>query len=520
MSELPKGWSQIKLSDIAMLRTGPFGSSLHQSDYVTDGVPLINPMHIARGQLVPSSDTTVSVDTAERLSEFRLKSSDIVIGRRGEMGRCAVVRPQAEGWLCGTGSLIIRPLHGRLSSDFLQYFLAHDRVVRYLMSASVGSTMANLNQQLLLDLDVCIPPAAEQTRIVAKLEELLSDLDAGVAELKAAQKKLQQYRQSLLKAAVEGALTASWRETQRTTNAPFETGAELLERILRERRGRWEEKQLAKFKEQGKIPPKDWQKKYPEPVVPDTNGLPELPSGWVWTSLDQLVAESSYGTSVKCNYESGGTPVLRIPNVSGGKLDLRDMKSSITELGIGELDHLAVGDVLVIRTNGSIGLVGRAAAVTCALPVPHYFASYLLRLRCIETTYIHRWIVAVLSAGAGRKWLEARAASSAGQHNISLSTLLTMSIPLPPLEEQARILNAIEDGQETIEQQSKAFEMSLKQSTFQRQNILRAAFSGQLVPQDPNDEPASVLLERIRSERTAQAATKKPRGRKKGEAAA
>ena len=131
-----------------------------------------------------------------------------------------------------------------------------------------------------------MPPLGEQTRIVEKLEELLSDLDAGVAELKAAQKKLVQYRQSLLKAAVEGTLTADWRKT----NQPKETGAQLLERILKERRSRWEAKQLAKFQEQGKTPPKGWQDKYPEPVKPDTSDLPELPEGWVWASVDQLLS--------------------------------------------------------------------------------------------------------------------------------------------------------------------------------------------------------------------------------------
>lgn len=293
-----------------------------------------------------------------------------------------------------------------------------------------------------------------------------------------------------------------------------ETGVQLLERILTERRARWEARQLAKFKAQGKAPPKDWQKKYPEPVKPDTAGLPELPEEWVWASLDQLVAESSYGTSVKCNYESNGTPVLRIPNVSGSRLDLRDMKFSTTDLGLNKDDYLAVGDVLVIRTNGSIGLVGRAAAVTNNLPTQHYFASYLLRLRCAEITSVHRWILAVLLAHTGRRWLEARAASSAGQHNISLSTLLTMPIPLPSLAEQISALNVIDGAQDSIKQQEEAVELSIKQSAAQRQNILRAAFTGQLVPQDPNDEPASRLLERIRAERAVQTAHKPPRGRK------
>ncbi|MEL5849216.1 MAG: DUF559 domain-containing protein [Candidatus Igneacidithiobacillus chanchocoensis] len=296
-----------------------------------------------------------------------------------------------------------------------------------------------------------------------------------------------------------------------------ETGAQLLQRILQERRARWEAKQLAKFEAQGKTPPKDWQKKYPEPVAPDTTGLPELPEGWVWASIDQLVAESSYGTSVKCSYESDGTPVLRIPNVSGGSLDLRDMKFSTADLDLGKDDHLSVGDVLVIRTNGSIGLVGRAAAVVSELSTPHYFASYLLRLRCTEVTCVHRWILAVLTAPTGRQWLEARAASSAGQHNISLSTLLTMPLPLPPLVEQIRALTEVEYRHDSIKSQEVALEFSLKQSVAQRQNILRAAFAGQLVPQDPYDEPASVLLERIRAERAARKAPGKPRGRKPSE---
>ncbi len=122
-----------------------------------------------------------------------------------------------------------------------------------------------------------LAPVAEQTRIVEKLEELLSDLDAGVAELKAAQTKLVRYRQSLLKAAVQGTLTAEWRQHKTAE----ETSAQLLQRILTERRTRWEAKQLVKFAEQGKAPPNDWQKKYPEPMQPDITDLPELPEGWV-----------------------------------------------------------------------------------------------------------------------------------------------------------------------------------------------------------------------------------------------
>ena len=225
MSDIPKGWVSTELASVVALKTGPFGSSLHQSDYVTNGIPLVNPMHILNGRIRPSADVTVTLENVARLSEFRLKKGDLVLARRGEMGRCAVVKEKEAGWLCGTGSLIVRPELRLLAPDFLQGFLSSASSVKYLLEASVGSTMPNLNQQHLLGMRLRLPPRAEQTRIVAKLEELLSDLDAGVAELKAAQKKLAQYRQSLLKAAVEGALTSQWRAARSAPLSPGGRGA-------------------------------------------------------------------------------------------------------------------------------------------------------------------------------------------------------------------------------------------------------------------------------------------------------
>ncbi|CAM2175242.1 hypothetical protein [Burkholderia orbicola] len=440
-----------------------------------------------------------------------LKAGDVLVSMtRPNLNAVALVPEHLDGAIGSTGFHVLRSRW--LRPEFLLGLVQSQRFVDAMSALVQGALYPAVRPKDIAAYTFKFETPAQQARIVAKLEELLSDLDAGVVELKAAQRKLQQYRQSLLEIAVGGALTSHWREAQGELARPTETGTQLLQRILTERRARWEAKQLAKFNEKGKTPPKDWQKKYPEPAQPDITALPALPEGWAWANLDQLVAESSYGTSVKCDYESNGTPVLRIPNVSGGRLDLRDMKFSTTDLGLEKSESLAVGDVLVIRTNGSISLVGRAAAVVSELPTAHYFASYLLRLRCVEVSSVHLWILAVLSGRAGRKWLEARAASSAGQHNISLSTLLTMPVPLPPLNEQIAILAELEVSRESIERQEAATELSIKQSTAQRQNILRAAFAGQLVPQDPNDEPADVLLERIRSERAER--PKQPKARK------
>jgi type I restriction enzyme S subunit len=357
----------------------------------------------------------------------------------------------------------------------------------------------------------CVPvaPATEQTRIVAKLEELLSDLDAGVAELKAAKKKLAQYRQSLLKAAVEGTLTAEWR----SKNPVTETGAQLLARILTERRARWEAKQLAKFKEQGKSPPKDWQKKYPEPVQPDTTGLPELPQGWVWTALGECfqVAVGATPSRKEPAYWNGD-----ISWVSSGEVRfnrIKATKETITTAGLGNSSTQInpIGSVLL----GMIG-EGKTRGQVAILDIPaannQNCAAIWVEETPVPAQYVYCWLWSQYEQTR-------RGSSGNNQPALNKSIVERIPMPLPPLEEMQAIVLLLEEALAQIDKQEGAIELSLKQSTAQRQNILRAAFSGQLVPQDPNDEPASVLLARIRAERAQRAADKKPRGRKPKDAA-
>ncbi len=175
---IPEDWDLQRLGELAKFRTGPFGSSLHKSDYVTGGIPVINPMHIVDGQLFPSSNMSVREETAGRLSEFRLQEGDIVLGRRGDMGRCAVVRKQHSGWLCGTGSMIVRP-GSEADPHFLQRILSSQEIIALIENSSVGSTMINLNQSTLIGLPVKLPSKSEQLAIATAL----SDVDALLEEL-------------------------------------------------------------------------------------------------------------------------------------------------------------------------------------------------------------------------------------------------------------------------------------------------------------------------------------------------
>ena len=174
---LPPGWAAADFADVIVeLRTGPFGSSLHQADYAVGGTPVINPASMQDGKIIPVKKMAVAKDTLDRLARFKLEVGDIVMARRGEMGRCAVVTEQENGWLCGTGSLIIR-VHEYINPWYLAMLMGSPLVRDYLNGSAVGATMMNLNQSILFTMRIGVPPLAEQYRIVAKIDELMGLCD-------------------------------------------------------------------------------------------------------------------------------------------------------------------------------------------------------------------------------------------------------------------------------------------------------------------------------------------------------
>jgi len=175
--EVPSSWSMIRFGEaFTTLMTGPFGTSLKKSEYIEGGTPVINPQNLRNGLIVPTGATCVGPATLERLAVFKVKSRDIVVARRGEMGRCAVVQDSQDGWLCGTGSLVLRP-PSELDVHFVALFLGAPSTVIRLSGDSVGATMRNLNQRIMLNLPFGLPPLAEQHRIVAKVDDLMDLLD-------------------------------------------------------------------------------------------------------------------------------------------------------------------------------------------------------------------------------------------------------------------------------------------------------------------------------------------------------
>jgi type I restriction enzyme S subunit len=204
LGEVPVGWVVSRLGLISeSLQTGPFGSQLHSSDYIEDGIPVINPSNIRDGAVVPDPKCTVDDKTLKRLKRHRLAEGDIVFARRGDMGRCASINSETEGFLCGTGCIRIR-LNQNTYPEFLRAYLSTPGVKSYLLVESVGSTMDNLNTNILSRVPIVSPSFDEQKTIMKNLSARINKVDKIFLNVKESIEKLHEYRTALISAAVTG----------------------------------------------------------------------------------------------------------------------------------------------------------------------------------------------------------------------------------------------------------------------------------------------------------------------------
>ena len=384
-----------------------------------------------------------------------------------------------------------------LAQNYLFYFISHR--LGEITKDNFGSTIRYIRIGNLTDYPVSFPSINEQHRIVAKIEELFSELDQGVASLKTAREQLKVYRQSLLKNAFAGKLTAAWRAAHADQ---LETAAALQQRIARERTDRHRQ-QLANWQASGQPGPKPKPPKPLPPLTPEELAeLPELPAGWGWGKLGALIDDPAYGTTKKCDYEIAGTGVLRIPNVVSGKVDATDLK--FAQLSPDEVAayQLAAGDLLMIRSNGSVSIVGKCALVS-PMDTEYLYAGYLIRLRSLQSLVQPAYLAQLLSSHELRKQIEYKAKSTSGVNNINSGEIQSLLVPLCGLTEQQLILAELESKLSEADQLDQTLATALQQAEALRQSILKKAFCGQLVKQDKNDEPASALLERIRDSRGA-----------------
>ena len=410
----------------------------------------------------------------------------------------AMVPPEFDGEVASTGFCVLHPAD-EISHRFIFYFVLNDEFVSTLNPLQRGTSYPAVRDADVLSQEVPLPPLPEQHRIVAEIEKQFTRLDASVAALKRVQSNLKRHRASVLKAACEGTLVPTEAELADSEGRDYEPAGRLLERILAERRSRWESQE----KRRGK---------YKEPAAPDTSNLPELPEGWVWATVGQLVVDSPQNGIYKPKSRYGdGVPILRIEDYQDFSLRDREQLQLLRITTQEAFTYgLAASQLIINRVNSSTHL-GKTLLVPDHLP-PAVFESNMMRViptKCMEPSFLAHY----LRSPIGRARLTTRAKWAVNQASINQSDVCMTPVPLSPHAEQHRIVAEVERRLSVIQQAEAAVEANLVRAERLRQSILKQAFSGKLVPQDPNDEPASVLLEHIRAEREAAQAAAKPKRR-------
>lgn len=198
-----KNWEISKLvNEIELIQIGPFGTQLHQEDYVENSIPLINPSHIRNGKIFPDNKLTVSEEKYHQLPQYHMKTNDVIVGRRGEMGRCAVVTERENGYFCGTGSLFLRMNEKNLNATFLSFILSSNSIKKLLENSSQGVTMANLNKKIVSEIPLIMPNIDLQS----KFGEFVDSINLQKQRLKVQSKQQENLFQSLQKRAFNGEL--------------------------------------------------------------------------------------------------------------------------------------------------------------------------------------------------------------------------------------------------------------------------------------------------------------------------
>ena len=482
---LASGWASATIGEL-IGRDGLFvdGDWVESKDQDPRGdVRLIQLADVGDGAYLNKSNRFLTNAKAIELRCTFLKPDDLLIARMPEpLGRACIFPGDSKPCITVVDVCIVRTGVRGASQHWLMHAINSLAVRSAIEGLQSGSTRKRISRSNLAKLEVPSPPLPEQHRIVAKIEELFTRLDAGVEALKRIKAQLKRYRQAVLKHAFEGKLTAEWRQTHKHE---LEPASALLDRIRQERH----RTAKGKYKQ---LPPLD------------TSALPQLPEGWVWSNFEELkkaeknaIKAGPFGSSLKKEsyvphgYKIYGQEQVIRQNPSYGNYYIGEEKYV-------ELKSCAVkpGDILI----SLVGTIGRV------LILPEHSEAGIINPRLIKLSLKERlvdnkYIKAYIESSAVRDFFTL-ASHGETMEILNLGILRTLPIPVPSPTEQHKIVEEIERRFSIADQIEKTVDQSLKQAERFRHSILRRAFEGKLVPQDHNDEPAEKLLERIKAERT------------------
>jgi len=355
---------------------------------------------------------------------------------------------------------VLKAIEGIITNQYLCYYLNKFDFREYV----TGTTRLKLNQSMMRKIPIHIPPLSEQVRIVGRVEELFSRLDAGVRSLQAAQTQLEQYRQTSLRQAYTGKLTQKWRQKN-----PIK-----IELVTEE-----------------------------DGIEPYRNLITwDIPTEWKWASLRSLIESMQNGIyKPKEFYSNDGIACLRMYNIENGKIVWKDIKRMILTEDEFNKFLLKPDDILINRVN-SRELVGKSAVIPYNLE-PSVYESKNIRMRINQDTvsshYVQYWMRFFSS-----RYFNLNAQQVVGMASINQTQILNMPIPMTTMKEQEKIVEIINNINLYLERIGQTIVKNSLLATHLKNNILKKAFEGWLVPQNPNDEPASLLIERIKVQKVKQ----------------
>ncbi len=447
--ELPEGWAWTRFQTACLGSfTGPFGSALHKSDYVDNGIPVINPANIRDGLILPVK--MVSEDTRKRLSNYVLHSGDFIIGRRGEMGRAAIVTAEEDGWLCGTGCFFAHTT-SVIERSFWKLYFASSTVINQLEMRAVGTTMKNLNLTILDSILLPLPPLAEQRCIVKRVDGLMPLIEEYGA-LEDAREALDaalpgRLRKSVLQLAVQGGLAPQ--------DPADEPAGVLLERIRGQRRQLVAEGKVKAPKggesiifagSDGRRYEKrvDARGRESDPVCIEDEIPFEIPEGWEWARLESVTIYIQRGKSPKYStVEKYPVIAQKCNQWSGFSVEKARFIDPATVSKYADERVLKDGDLLWNSTG--LGTLGRMAVYDSTKNRYGWAVadSHVTVIRTREDWLDHRFAFAYFAGPSVQSVIEDQASGSTKQKELAQETVKNYLVPIPPLAEQHRIVNRV-----------------------------------------------------------------------------
>jgi len=465
-SKLPREWARTTIGDICTLING---RAFKPKEWSSEGIPIIRIQNL-NDETIDFNYCNFSVE-----EKYHVENEQLLFAWSGTPGTSF----GAHIWKRGKAVLNQHIFKVEIDDNYLNkiflMYLLNWNVTNFIRQAHGTAGLAHITKGKFENSILEIPPLPEQHRIANKIEELFTRLDAGVDALNKIRLQLKRYRQAILKYAFEGKLTAEWREAHKTE---LEPATILLERIKKDRKERV--------------------KNITRPEI-DTSNLPHLPYGWAWARLNSIVESMKNGIYKPPQfYADKGIACLRMYNIENGSIVWKDIKRmNLTPDEVKEYE-LKPDDILVNRVN-SRELVGKAAPIPKGLESCVY-ESKNIRLR-LNTSYARTRFVSYWLLLYSQQFFNRNAQQTVGMASINQEQLNSMPIPFTGVCEQQKILDEIDRYFSVTDQIEKAVEQSVIQVEKLRQSILKKAFEGRLVSQNPTDEPAEKLLERIKAEK-------------------